>query len=244
VSDLDISAGALLLFVTNLIAIVLAAGITFLALGFQPERGEKGELQRGLRLAAISLGAVFVILIIVTVRMVEQQDREQAVVELFEQQVVAEVGRVEELAIEREGKGFVLTATIISYSGNQLSSEELGQLEDDISEAVGGPVTLDATFIAAERLQTVLGGLDTLRRLEQVFKEAAAAEDWDVIEVLASELVDGFRVEATVIVISARPLSEQDLSEIQDQLIEAVDDSVDLHVLSLSGSKMELSGGE
>ena len=59
VSDLSISAGALLLFMTNLIAIVLAAGITFLALGFQPERGEKGELARGLRPAAASPAAVF-----------------------------------------------------------------------------------------------------------------------------------------------------------------------------------------
>jgi len=244
VSDLDISAGALLLFVTNLIAIVLAAGITFLALGFQPERGEKGELQRGLRLAAISLGAVFVILIIVTVRMVEQQDREQAVVELFEQQVVADIGRVEELVIEREGKGFLLTATIISYTGNQLSAEDMGKLEDDITEAVGGPVTLDATFLDAERVQTKLGGLDTLRGLEQVFEEAATASDLEVVEVQAIELLDGFRVEATVIVIGVGPLSEQDLSKIQDQLIEAVDDSVDLHVLSLSGNKIELSGGE
>ena len=242
VSDLDISAGALLLFVTNLIAIVLAAGITFLALGFQPERGEKGELQRGLRLAAISLGAVFVVLVIVTVRTVEQQDREQAVVELFEQQVVAEVGRVEDLVIEREGKGFLLTATIISFSGQQLSAEELGQLEDDISDAVGGPVTLDATILDAEHLQTGLGGLDTLRSLEQVFEEAAAAEDWDVIEVQASELVDGFLVEATVIVASVQPLSEEGLRELQDQLAEAVDDSVDLRVLSLPGNMNELSG--
>jgi uncharacterized hydrophobic protein (TIGR00271 family) len=244
VSDLGISAGALLLFTTNLIAIVLAAGITFLALGFLPERGEKGELRRGLRIAAVSLGAVFVILTIVTVQTIEQQDREDAVVELFEQQVVARVGRVEDLVIERKGKGFVLTATIISYTGKQLSAEDLGKLEDDIAKAVGGPVTLDATFLDAERVQTELGGLETLRRLEQVFAEAAAAADLEVIDVQASELVDGFRVEATVIVISVRPPSEQDLSEIQDLLAETVNESVELHVLTLSGSKIELSGGE
>jgi len=242
VSDLAISAGALLLFTTNLIAIVLAAGITFLALGFLPDRGEKGELRRGLRIAAISLGAVFVILVIVTVRAVEQQDREDAVIELFEQQVVEDVGRVEELVIEREGKGFLLTATIISYNGNKLSAEDLGKLEDDIAEAVGGPVTLDATFIDADRVQTALGGLDTLRSLEQVFAEAASAAEWEVIEVQASELGGGFLVEATVIVASAKPLSEQDLGEIQDQLIEAVEGSVELHVLSLAGDKIELSG--
>jgi len=244
VSDLAIAGGALLLFTTNLIAIVLAAGITFLALGFLPAREEKGELRRGLRLAAISLVAVFVILVIVTVRTVEQQDREDAVVQLFEQRVVAKVGRVEELVIEREGKGFLLTATIISYSGNQLSSEELGQLEDDLTAAIGGPVTLDATILDAERVQTALGGLEPLRRLEQVFEEAAAEADWEVIDVQANELVDGFRVEATVIVIGVRPISEQDLSKIQNQLIEAVDDSIDLRILSLPGTKIELSGDE
>jgi hypothetical protein len=166
------------------------------------------------------------------------------VVELFEQQIVAQVGRVEDLVIEREGKGFLLTATIISFSGNQLSAEELGQLEDDISEAVGGPVKLDATFIAAERLQTVLGGLDTLRQLEQVFVEAAMAADADVIDVQASDLVDGYLVEASVIVNSVRPLAEEDLSKIRDQLMEAVDESVELHVLTLAGTKIELSGGE
>lgn len=244
VSDLSISAGALLLFTTNLIAIVLAAGITFLALGFQPERGEKGELARGLRLAAVSLAAVFVILAIVTIRTVEQQDREDAVVELFEQQVVAQVGRVEDLVIERKGNGFILTATIISYRGNQLSAEDLGKLEDDITEAVGGPVTLDATFLDAERVQTALGGLQPLRSLEQIFAEAAVSADWEVIDVQASKGVNGFLVEATVIVTNVRPLSEQDLTEIQDQLMVAVDDSVELHVLSLSGNRIELSGGE
>ncbi|MFV1858322.1 MAG: DUF389 domain-containing protein, partial [Anaerolineales bacterium] len=244
VSDLSIAAGALLLFTTNLIAIVLAAGITFLALGFQPERGEKGELARGLRLAAVSLAAVFVILAIVTIRTVEQQNREQAVVELFEQQVVARVGRVEDMAVERQGRGFILTATIISFSGKQLSAEELGQLEDDIAEAVGGPVTLDATILEAERFVTRLGGLNTLRRLEQVFAEAAIAADTEVIDVVASKSSDGFMVEATLIVTGGRPLSRDTLRGIQDQLAEAADDPVELRVLSLSGNKIELSGGE
>jgi len=244
VSDLSIAAGALLLFTTNLIAIVLAAGITFLALGFLPEPGEKGELARGLRLAAVSLAAVFVILAIVTIQTVEQQNREQAVVELFEQQVVARVGRVEDVAVERQGRGFILTATIISFSGKQLSAEELGQLEDDIAEAVGGPVILDATILEAERIVTKLGGLDTLRRLEQVFAEAAIAAETQVIDVVASRSSDGFMVEATLIVTGGRPLSRDTLRGIQDQLAEAADDSVELRILSLSGNKIELSGRE
>jgi len=239
VSDLGISAGALLLFTTNLIAIVLAAGITFLALGFLPQREEKGELARGLRLAAVSLAAVFVILIIVTVQTVEQQDREQAVAELFEQQVVARVGRVEDLVIEREGNGFILTATIISYTGNQLSPEELGQLEDDIREAVGGPVTLDATILDAERVQSELGGLNTLRQLEQLFAEAANAADAEVIDVQATELADGFLVEATLIA-AVRPLSEETLGEIQGQLEDSVNDSVRLTILAVAGNRIEL----
>ena len=244
VSDLAIAGGALLLFVTNLIAIVLAAGITFLALGFLPAREEKGELRRGLRLAAVSLAAVFVILAVVTAQTIEQQDREDAVVELFEQQVVAEVGRVEDLVITRKGNGFILTATIIAYTGKQLSSEELSQLEEGISEAVGGPVTLDATILDAQRIQTALEGLEPLRRLEQVFAEAATAAEWEVIDVEASELVEGFLLKATVIVASVQPLSERDLREIQDQVMEAVDDSVDLRVLSLPGNMIELSGDE
>ena len=244
VSDLAIAGGALLLFVTNFIAIVLAAGITFLALGFLPAREEKGELRRGLRLAAVSLAAVFVILAVVTAQTIEQQDREDAVIELFEQQVVAEVGRVEDLVITRKGNGFILTATIIAYTGKQLSSEELSQLEEGISEAVGGPVTLDATILDAQRIQTALEGLEPLRRLEQVFAEAATAAEWEVIDVEASELVEGFLLKATVIVASVQPLSERDLREIQDQLMEAVDDSVDLRVLSLPGNMIELSGDE
>ncbi|MCH7567464.1 MAG: hypothetical protein IH787_07405, partial [Nitrospirae bacterium] len=148
------------------------------------------------------------------------------------------------IVIERKGNGFILTATIISYRGNQLSAEDLGKLEDDITEAVGGPVTLDATFLDAERVQTALGGLQPLRSLEQIFAEAAAAADWEVIDVQASKAVNGYLVEATVIVTSERTLSEENLTEIQDQLRVAVDDSVELHVLSLSGNRIELSGGE
>ena len=83
-----------------------------------------------------------------------------------------------------------------------------------------------------------------MRSLEQIFAEAAVSADWEVIDVQASKGVNGFLVEATVIVTSERPLSEQDLTEIQDQLMVAVDDSVELHVLSLSGNRIELSGGE
>jgi hypothetical protein len=108
---------------------------------------------------------------------------------------------------------------------------------------MGGPVTLDATVLDAERLQTELGGLNILRQLEQVFAEAAIASDAEVSDVVATELPDGFLVEATLIA-AVRPLSEEILGEIQDQLEEAVNDSVELSVLSVAGNRVELSGNE
>ncbi len=242
VSDLAISAGALLLFTTNLIAIVLAAAVTFLALGFKPERAERSDLARSLRITAISLAVVFIVLAIATRNTLAQQNREDAVMELFEQQVVARAGQVTDMTIEKKDTGFLLTATIISYADQQLSPEEFARLEDGISEAVGGPVTLDATILEADRIEAQLDGLDQLRLLEQLFAEQAAEAELDLVEVQADETAEGYRVDASVVVARIRPLSTEELEAIQTKLEAAVNASVELQVLSLTGDRTELPG--
>ena len=61
-SQLQIASGALLLFTTNLIAIVFAASLIFLALGFHPTHAGVGGLVRGLQITSLFLVIILLVL--------------------------------------------------------------------------------------------------------------------------------------------------------------------------------------
>ncbi|HHJ06192.1 MAG TPA: DUF389 domain-containing protein, partial [Anaerolineae bacterium] len=132
-SQLGIAGGSLLLFATNLIAIILAAAVTFLALGFTPTRSDRGELMRGLKVTLISLGAVAAILALTTISTVKQLNLEVKVKTLFENEIVTRVAKVMETSVQRRGRnGFIIRSTVIAFADEQLSPEEFVALEKSL----------------------------------------------------------------------------------------------------------------
>ena len=184
-SQLEIAAGSLLLFTTNLIAIILAAGLTFLALGFHPIRTEQHEVLRGFRLTVVFYSIIFVILAFTTVASVTKLNREARIEAIFADEVVARAAEIENAAVEHEGNGFTITATIIDHQDNQLTPAEITDIQDQLTQAVGGPVTIRATILAGR--QDDYSGFAQQRELEDRFREDLVALDAQIAEMMVDK---------------------------------------------------------
>jgi len=95
--DEQISGGALLLFITNLIAISVAAGLVFIALGFRPELKVKSRARvfaGGAVSAIILLLAVTLPLGLLTIDSLRQADLERRIRRALEEEITT-LGRVE-----------------------------------------------------------------------------------------------------------------------------------------------------
>jgi uncharacterized hydrophobic protein (TIGR00271 family) len=152
-SQLSIAGGALLLFTTNLIAIIFAAALTFIALGFRSVRTERQErVKRGLRLSLVALAAIFAILAYTTIISINQLARERRVEDLLKKEFLAKSVQVEDYSIESQGDGFIITATVFAFE--EPTSEQITAIRQSLSQVVGGPITIQATILSATR-QTI-----------------------------------------------------------------------------------------
>jgi uncharacterized hydrophobic protein (TIGR00271 family) len=151
ISDLGIAGGASLLFTTNLSAIVLAGVVVFLLLGFRPVHARGGaQLRRGIILAGIALLILSVPLGFATMRSARQLARELNVEALLKEMILAEFAEVDDLAVERQGDGFVVSATVYVFNDESMDPERLSAIQQGLSAAAGGPVTIRAKVIRAE----------------------------------------------------------------------------------------------
>jgi hypothetical protein len=57
---------------------------------------------------------------------------------IFTNEVVARAGQVRDIEIKRAGYGFIITATIIDIQGNQLTPAQIAEMQDRLTEDVGG----------------------------------------------------------------------------------------------------------
>lgn len=151
-AQLRIAGGALLLFNTNLSAIVLAAAVVFLLLGFRPQRAERRQqLRRGLVVSILSLLLISIPLGFVSSASVRQIDRQQRVEAVLDEEISGEFAQVADVAIERQGQGFVINATVYAFA--ELDPEKIGAIQRRLIAEVGAPVTLRATVLRATRTE-------------------------------------------------------------------------------------------
>lgn len=149
VADLDIAFGALLLFFTNLVAIVLAASLVFIALDFlTTEKQSWGQIVQGLRVTLAFAVIVMAVLGWVTYSTVTEQHKLSAINQILTQKLYAASFRPLDIKIESKRNGYVIRGTLLSY-GQGLSPEDMMTLKRELEQAVGGPVTLDITSIPA-----------------------------------------------------------------------------------------------
>ncbi len=220
-SQLDIASGAMLLFTTNLIAIIFAAAGIFLALGFQPARAERGELLRGLKVTLVSLGVVALILTVATVGTVRQLNRQASVERIFRNELVARSALVEELTITRDKEGFIIDGIIIDIVGNTLPSWVITQIERELEAAVGGPVTIQAIVIPGQ--QQSYEAFDQRRRLGDLFTGEMARRAAQVERIVVERTETGFVIEAGLMTFDETQLTQTVLTDIQETLSERMD---------------------
>jgi hypothetical protein len=227
-----------------LIAIILAAAVTFLALGFTPTRSDRGELMRGLKVTLISLGAVAIILALTTINAVKQLNLEVKVTTLFENEIVTRVAKVVETSVQRNGRNsFIIRSTVIALSEEQLSPEEFATLEKLLSDAVGGPVEVELIIIPG--VKEDLADADRVRRLELLFQEAMAEQNLQIQTMAVKYLPAGsFEIESTLVIFDNQQPTQADISRLQQYLSEEMGEPVAIHLITLPGTQLSVGAAD
>ncbi len=150
--DFRVAAGALLLFVTNIAAIVLAAGLVFLVLGMRPGSwGEESKRQLRQRLIAILLAllVVAVPLALIMVGVVRDAGLEREARDVLSRELSGIDGELVAVEIERQD-GYVLVAATARAAGTP-SQDEVDRLAAVVSEELDRTVWLEMAILPIVR---------------------------------------------------------------------------------------------
>ncbi|MFQ5460106.1 MAG: DUF389 domain-containing protein [Anaerolineae bacterium] len=148
----EVALGALLLFLTNVVAIALAAGVTFLLLGFGPmpeEHRERQVLRRGLQSVGVLAAAVALVLGSLTWRLAAQEHLRQDVTAAVAGEMEALGGHLRDLQYTQAGQRLVVEAAaeVPGDEADVLAAAGTGDLEDKLGRDLGRPVELHLTLI-------------------------------------------------------------------------------------------------
>jgi len=147
-AEFQIAYGSMLLFATNLSAIILAGAITFLLVGFRPARVEYGQqMQRGIIIAIVVLIIIAIPLGFTSMISRRNIQRENQIETSLEEALEEVSAFVHDISVEQQGETMMIEVTI--YDFGQFNSQNLDQIRQMISDVVGMPVTIRATVIPA-----------------------------------------------------------------------------------------------
>jgi uncharacterized hydrophobic protein (TIGR00271 family) len=239
-SDLSIATGSLLLFTTNLIAIVLAGALVFLGLGFQPPRSERGELMRGLKVTVALLVPITLLLAGTTIASTIEANRRVRVESIFRNEVTARFAEVRELTIQRDWRNnrFIIEATIIDNPDQRLTSGQLAIMEKELVEAVGGPVTLKTTTITGVRSEYERG-LQRTRQMETFFAGEMSRLEAHVIDIEVDEGSSGFTIVASIVAVGEE-ITERDMADVQAELSRQMEAPVIMRTTIIPGAQIRI----
>jgi uncharacterized membrane protein len=140
------SMGALLLFVTNFVAIASATALVFLILGFRPAASQKARQEvraRSARIAAVSLVLVATLLIGTSYVLGKQQAEQNRIHEVVEQKLVEVAdAQLADMSIVEFSDG-KLTLDIIARSSRGISHQTVQELQAAIGEQLVGESIID-----------------------------------------------------------------------------------------------------
>ena len=144
----DYASGALLLFITNLAAIILAGAITFLALGFRPPtRAERGEQTRyGLRMALVAMLIISIPLLLTTVVSNQQATTYAKIERIITNHWPPSQAQVANIQIARDRSEYVADFEVYDFSGT-ITTNDIIALQREVEEAVAETVTLKSVII-------------------------------------------------------------------------------------------------
>lgn len=149
----DVAGGALLLFITNLIAISMAGAIIFLLLGFRPTRDEHERQRRFRQGLAVTLALALIISVplgFFLVKTVREGQRKQAVVEVLDQEANAIGARFVNSEMQPVDQGFRVVATF--YAPEPPDRNTVKRIQGELSRAIGAPVRLEIIVVPIARV--------------------------------------------------------------------------------------------
>lgn len=150
-SRFAISAGALLLFVTNLSSIVLVGAVFFMLLGIRPNReGREANVRRAIAVSIASISALCIPLGFTTGAVMKQGKLESKIERVFETELAQNL-RLQSFTVDRRAGEFIVDAIVFSYDRER--PDEISKLQDMLSDRVGVPVWISATIVDAELIE-------------------------------------------------------------------------------------------
>ena len=242
IANLQIALGALLLFTTNLITIILAATFIFLALGISPSHSERKELLRGIRVTGILLIFVFLTLGYLTVQNIQEQREEAIIREIFYSETYSHAIQVTELDIEHIGNQVIISVTLLDLQGNQLTTNQITSLKNAIDVAIGSNVTFRITTLPATYNITNLTNVERESQLTDAFIIEIQKHPVQIISA-ESHYLDyrrGFIVNAEIYAIYPNTLSDSLLARTQARLSERMGLPVSFNLKILQGEQIKL----
>ena len=239
-ADLNIAFGALLLFITNLIAIVLAAALVFLALDFlSPEKQSWGEVVRSLKITLVFLTIIVIILGYVTYRSVLEQHQLAAIRQVMTKSLYQKSFEPLDVKITHAREGYRLSGTVLSYD-QPLNSDELAQLGQELQDAVGSPVTMDIVFIPADKEIFTFDSVVTTAKIEEAIRDAIKDLPVEIFSIQVDQMSEGYAVTLAVIEFQPGAFSQQIADSLEDQLSRQFDAPFSLILYKVPAEKFEM----
>jgi len=153
----EVALGAGLLFLTNLVAIVSAAGLFFFLMGFHPESDQESRertFRGGLWGTLTLLVAVTAVLATLTVNALQQSRFERAVTTALEQELVylgEEVTMQDWRTVTRHADGISIEVELQSTA--DLDPAEAKRMEEALEANLGEPVDLAVIITRVQRME-------------------------------------------------------------------------------------------
>jgi uncharacterized hydrophobic protein (TIGR00271 family) len=156
----DIAGGAMLLFLTNLIAIAAAGGVVFLLLGFAPAASQKAQrnvLRRGMIGAIVLLGVVAVILGILTVQSLQTARLDRAVQTAVSDEVALLLPESEFVELKQTPlPDGTIQLSVTVRSPEQYPYDTVLAFQREVATRIQRPVALLLNVIPATRLNPLV----------------------------------------------------------------------------------------
>ena len=149
---LDISIGSMVLFLTNLTAIILVSVLVFLLLGFTPrDRERRGQLRDAMGLNLVFLTFLSIPLGLTTLQTTKVNRLEAAVERVFRNRALERDFDLRNVLVERVSGTFLIKAEIWSTTGLEGAQEVLQTIEHEVEDETSAEVDLQLWVVQANK---------------------------------------------------------------------------------------------
>jgi hypothetical protein len=134
----------------------------------------------------------------------------------------------------------VIEATIVTIEGERMTPAQVAQIGEDLSEAVGGPVTIDALILSGDRGE-IKAGLEQVFQIEDLFTGEIVKRGAQV-DTLAVDPNNrgGYTITSRILIFEENQLTQDDIEAIQETIGESTGSPVNLRVTVLPAAQFRV----